>query len=298
MVNLSDYFDKIVVALPQNSEIAATSFTEGFSNHVYRLDWNGQAQCVLRIPGLDESAFFINRQCELQVLKMAAEAGLSPTLLWYDNAGALACRFVSQLPFEWTVSHCDKNIVRLAKALLRTHQLPAIDHVFCIYKVTEHYLAGIAGFLPARPELEEEYSYLKRQLNGLERVVPNSPPVLCHNDLNPKNILMDEQTYWLIDWEYTGMGDPLFDLAVVARSHNLTSPQRQRLITAYQPSLDLVDSERRIQQYGLAYALREMSWLLLKHLTTPEDPQALGFYFDFKATPKLNPFSSRTYNVE
>ncbi|REG82839.1 phosphotransferase [Marinomonas pollencensis] len=293
MVNLSGYLDKIVVALPQNSTITAIPLEEGFSNHVYRLDWEGKAQWVLRIPGLDESAFCIDRQSELQVMNMAAQAGLSPKLVWQDKMGAFACRFVTPPSFPWTVSHCDKNIIRIKELLLKTHQLPAVERVFCIYKLIEHYLTGIADRLLAKPELNQEYDYLHSQFDVLQRVIPNHALVLCHNDLNPKNILMDDEAAWLIDWEYAGMGDPLFDLAVVARSHNLTASQRQRLLAAYHPELDLADSEWRILQYGLAYALREMTWLLLKHLTTPEDPQGLARYQEFKAAPWLNPFFSQ-----
>lgn len=290
MVNLSGYFDKMVVALPQNNKIEVTSFDEGFSNHVYRLDWDGLAQWVLRVPGLDERAFFIDRQCELQVISMAAQAGLSPELLWHDDAGAFACRFVPQPSCSWTVVHSAKNIERIAKALMSAHQLPPVSHRFCIYQVIEHYLTGIAGYVTARPELAVEYAYLNDQLGLLERVVSTRTPVLCHNDTNPKNFLLDDQALWLIDWEYAGMGDPLFDLAVVSRSHNLTRHQRRALLHAYQPSLDCDESVWCIEQYGLAYALREMAWLLLKHLTTPDDPEALGFYYDFKAMPSLNPF--------
>jgi Ser/Thr protein kinase RdoA (MazF antagonist) len=40
-------------------------------------------------------------------------------------------------------------------------------------------------------------------------------PVLCHNDLNPYNILWRDQIPTLIDWEYAGKNDRYFDLASV-----------------------------------------------------------------------------------
>ena len=101
---------------------------------------------------------------------------------------------------------------------------------------------------------------------------------------------MDDQTIWLIDWEYTGMGDPLFDLAVLSRSHNLTQIQQVHLIASYDDSLDIEVTLNKIAQYSLAYSLREMAWLLLKHVVTPEDTLSLEYYYEFKATPSLNPF--------
>ena len=39
-------------------------------------------------------------------------------------------------------------------------------------------------------------------------------PALCHNDLLPSNIIADDRRVWLVDWEYAGLGHPLFiDLA-------------------------------------------------------------------------------------
>ena len=38
-------------------------------------------------------------------------------------------------------------------------------------------------------------------------------PTLCHNDMLPANVLDDGQRMWIVDWEYAGMGHPLFDLA-------------------------------------------------------------------------------------
>ena len=36
---------------------------------------------------------------------------------------------------------------------------------------------------------------------------------LCHNDLHHLNIIDHDGRLWLVDWEYGGRGDPLFDLA-------------------------------------------------------------------------------------
>ena len=45
-------------------------------------------------------------------------------------------------------------------------------------------------------------------------------PALCHNDLVHSNII-DGDPVRLIDWEYSAVGDPYFDLAIVVRHHQL-----------------------------------------------------------------------------
>jgi hypothetical protein len=40
------------------------------------------------------------------------------------------------------------------------------------------------------------------------------PPVPCHNDLHPGNILQDSQgRLWVVDWTAFGVGDPRLDAA-------------------------------------------------------------------------------------
>jgi thiamine kinase-like enzyme len=55
---------------------------------------------------------------------------------------------------------------------------------------------------------------------------------LCHNDVHSLN-LIDAGNLKLIDWEYAGIGSPLFDLASVCVYHNYGSLRRQCLLSAY-----------------------------------------------------------------
>ena len=45
--------------------------------------------------------------------------------------------------------------------------------------------------------------------------------VVCHNDVNPGNVLWDGTRAWLVDWEVAGLGHPYFDLASFTTFLNL-----------------------------------------------------------------------------
>lgn len=54
----------------------------------------------------------------------------------------------------------------------------------------------------------------------------------CHNDLSPGNILLGSQLY-VVDWEYSCIGDPVFDLAGISINFNLENEQERQLFDTY-----------------------------------------------------------------
>jgi Ser/Thr protein kinase RdoA (MazF antagonist) len=75
-----------------------------------------------------------------------------------------------------------------------------------------------------------------------EHLPPPEPARLLHGDLLGQNILRDpggDPPYGVIDWEYTALGDPAYDLAIVtrcARQPFQIPDGAQRLLEAYHGS--------------------------------------------------------------
>ena len=290
MTTLSEYLIKMVEILPSDLNVETIPFEEGFSNEVYLLRWEQIARLVLRIPSIDCDAFYINRTEEIQTMKDAASIKLSPEVAWHDGHGAFACKFVHQPSLDWTVEHKDKDVIRLAKHLAKAHRLPARKHKYSIMDVIRFYIERIESLVSNDTVLRLESEYLFSILESCTAPKKLLPSALCHNDLNPKNTLMDDEKLWFIDWEYSGVGDPLFDLAVVVKSHNLDERQMMLLLSSYNADLNINEAMLAVSEHSKLYSLREMAWLFLKHLVTPDDALSLEYYYEFKATPKLNPF--------
>jgi aminoglycoside phosphotransferase (APT) family kinase protein len=58
--------------------------------------------------------------------------------------------------------------------------------------------------------------------DAVRRVLSEEAPpreralVLCHNDVNPSNLVYDGENLLLLDWETAGVNDPFYDLAAIS----------------------------------------------------------------------------------
>ena len=80
----------------------------------------------------------------------------------------------------------------------------------------------------------------------------------CHNDLNPWNVLVCEDRWITLDWEFVGRHDPLFDLIALHQGAELDMAVLRAMLDAYNPAL-LEDTER-ISANLKNFWLREWSW--------------------------------------
>lgn len=288
MIALASYLDEIKHLIPPAAELDLQVMQGGFSNQTYLLSWQGHARCVLRTPGLDKKAFLLQPQAEKKAVNHAIEALLSPPC-WYFNgeSGVMVSQYVPQNAFDWQVCHQDLNVIRLAKALQTIHQGPSNQIDYCLQHIIETYLANTKTNLQQQnnafashlvDQLLIETDWLKNFAQPYLARIPDYVPVMCHNDLNPQNCLADEMHFWVIDWEYAGKGDPLFDIALVFASHNFNSSQKELFFQHYQRPLPSNHREATLENYQLLYKVREMAWVLLK-CATAEQAEMLEFYY-------------------
>ena len=86
------------------------------------------------------------------------------------------------------------------------------------------------------------------------------PPVFAHHDLLAGNILDDGKRLWLIDFEYSGRGSAMFDLANLSSNSGFSAAQSADLLRAYFGHTDFARAHRAIEAASL---LREALWSLV-----------------------------------
>lgn len=63
--------------------------------------------------------------------------------------------------------------------------------------------------------------------------VVDRAPVLCHNDINPSNIVYDGRRVVMLDWQTAATNNPYYDLATVALFLRLDHAATLQLLSAY-----------------------------------------------------------------
>lgn len=289
MCPLSEYLKQMSAILPDYGELDITALEEGFSNKVYRISWHHSPRLVVRVPLLNEEVFAIDRGTERRVWKMAAQQNLSPALRWHNALGVTASEFMLANTFPWDVSHTDAALRSIVRVVRQVHQLPALDWHYDVFNIMRNWLEQMVRY-DGFDKVRDDWERLNACFETLQPPQRPSVLVLSHNDLNPKNMLSDGEQVWLIDWECAGMNDPLFDLAVLTHAHHLDHEQQQLCAQALLQNALSEDERGWLEQYRKAYVLRELIWLLLKHLQTPQDLTSLECYHSLLIDPVFNPY--------
>lgn len=83
---------------------------------------------------------------------------------------------------------------------------------------------------------------------------------LCHNDPFPNNFL-DDGNVRLIDWEYAGMGDIMFDLSCVCSGYSRS--QSEDFLTQYFGHYD-TDIQHSLEQMNYVVTFWNAMWAVLQ----------------------------------
>jgi thiamine kinase-like enzyme len=201
----------------------------GYTNQNFRLH-NQQQDWVLRIPKSATNRF-IDRAAERYNQVLAGKLALSPQPSWYNPEGvSLTATLVASRGLTPGDFDDPKIVAGMVGSLQKLHRsesrfqgqvnLEALLH--------DHYE------LLTRPEqqrLRPRLQQARRVLKLLE--TSDLPYVPSHNDLVLENLLIDGTRLWLIDWEYSAMASPYWDLATLCNAAGLDLAQSRHLLQRY-----------------------------------------------------------------
>jgi thiamine kinase-like enzyme len=249
----------------EESDIAVTRLG-GLTNLVFRVDHGGE-QYVLRLPGKGTEEY-INRANEAQAAREAAKAGVSPDVLHVDSGtGVMVTRLidnaVTMSPDKF------KSIAgapaRAGEAFRRLHTSGAkFNFRFELFGMIDDYLTVLST---KDVDLPAGYHEAVREAETVRAALAARPlPVVaCHCDPLCENFLDTGKRMWIVDWEYSGMNDPMWDLGDLAVEGRFGIDQEEEMIRAYFGGQPGPGERGRIVIYKAMCDLLWTLWGLIQH---------------------------------
>lgn len=221
-------------ALFQNDSIQSVTLlkTQGFCNENYLLQTTHHTY-LLRKFKLEN-----NRKREFKVQQAAYKKKIAakPHLLDEENA-LMVCDFIEG-------DHKEKlnkqDLAQLSNLLKKLHKI----------KIRQTPLDLKKSFTSQSKELQKAFQTIRRYK------VEN---VLCHNDLNLKNILFSGKKMKFIDWEFATVNDRYFDLACVCVECNLNKKEEAYFLSRYFGRKTNVNQDK-LKAYKSIYKALCLQW--------------------------------------
>jgi thiamine kinase-like enzyme len=238
----------------------------GLTNHNYKVVLDSGDAYVVRIAGRGTELLGIDREVEHEAARLAAGCGVGPEVVELVD-GCLVTRFVEGEIVPVERMREPQTVRRVGTALACVHAAGTVRGEFDSFRVVEAYrdtALGRGGRVPDR--FDDAHALARR----IESARAGTPRRLCHNDLLNANFIDAPDGIRIVDWEYAGMGDPVFDLANFAVNHELDREGERALLEAYGGEAT-EEGERALTLMRFMSDFREAMWGVVQHAVSELD---------------------------
>jgi aminoglycoside phosphotransferase (APT) family kinase protein len=221
----------------------------GITNRNWRVRL-GEGEYVVRVCSPGTEVLGIDRDCEHEAARRAAALGIAPEIAAYlPDDGVVVTRWVEGGTLG--AEEVRARAAEVAGALRAFHAGPPLSATFWVPDLVREQLALLADVPPV----------IERALAFAEALPAPGALAPCHNDLLSANFVRDGERVLIVDWEYAGMNDPLFDLANLCVNNGYTDGDARVLLRAYFGDEDRLGDLRAMR---VVSDLREAAWGLVQ----------------------------------
>jgi thiamine kinase-like enzyme len=206
----------------------------GITNHNFQVTLGGE-QYVVRIHGTGTRLLGIDRDAERVASAGAAGLGIAPEVIAAFE-DCLVTRFVDCQPL--IPREVAEHVEAVAWALRSFHDSPTrLPARFWVPDLLQEYADRVHELGVQTPDA---YGRAATVAARIAAVLALERPRPCHNDLLTSNLIrarggtgVTEGGVLIVDWEYSGMGHPYFDLGNLSVNNDFDEQTDERLLRAY-----------------------------------------------------------------
>lgn len=259
MMHLQDIFPGEDVSKAEINQIG------GMSNKNFRVNFGGKSY-VLRVPGNGSEGMVERSNEEFNALE-ACKMGVNPEIRYFNaKTGIKLADFVENAETlnAATIQRHDnmKKIAKIYQTLHGSHI--RLKNEFNIFQEIEKYdrlMANVdAVMYEGWEEVRPQVMALEGYLNDLG--VELAP---CHNDALYENFIKAmDGTIYLIDWEYSGMNDPMADFAALFIEAGFQPENEDYILDKYFNGQIPVEAREKILCYQILWDYLWAQWTVIK----------------------------------
>ena len=187
---------------------------------------------IFRLPG-EGTEQLINRKQEKEVYSVIKKLDISDEIIYFDeNNGYKISKYYDDA--RNTNAYNREDLIKSMKILRSIHESDLkVNHYFDIENEIKKYLAlcdernaiRYSDNIETLKKIKDLIKYIKKM---------NTPEVLCHIDSNPDNyIILNNGSIKIIDWEYSGMCDPIMDISMYSIYSYYSKTEMEELLRIY-----------------------------------------------------------------
>lgn len=225
---------ELMLAVLKTNEYAVLERMGGLTNHTYKVTLHNGEEYVVRIPGEGTEEMIVRRD-EMISTKLACELGVDAEMLYFGENGAKVTRYIANavtMDAEQLKQAC--HIQQVAELFKIMHTCGKDTKVpFEVFDMAASYEKIIEE--KAVP-MFADYHQTKHEVMRVKKEIDQNfdvKKVPCHNDPLCENWVEGDGRMYLIDWEYAGMNDGMWDLADVSIEAGYNEECDQKLLSAY-----------------------------------------------------------------
>lgn len=254
----------------------------GMTNHSYKITREDGEEYLVRIPG-DGTEEMINRLDEKKSTELGCNLGIDSPLLYFGDDGRKVMKFIKDpQPMSEAIMRKRENLIQAAEIFHKLHTCGVNTGVrFEVFEMADLYEkiineGGVA--------LYADYDEVKQTVMDIKAEVDKdgkAPRVPCHNDSLIGNWVLDgDGKLYLIDWEYSGMNEAMWDLSCLSIECEYGTEEDDELLKNYYAIEGRTAGVKEKKQFIAAKMYVDYLWTLWGLTRVPFDGEFMQEYAD------------------
>lgn len=251
-----------------NDDVEANAVIEqigGLSNKNFKVTLCDK-EYVLRVPGIGSEGMVI-RSFEEQNSLQGCRMGISPDIPYFDDkTGIKLTDYIHNAETLNPATVQRRDNLRQIASIYQTlhHSNVRFNNDFNIFHEIRKYealMTEVNGTMyDGYDTIRSEIFAMEKRLNSLG--VQLAP---CHNDAVPENFIKSEDgKVFIIDWEYSGMNDPMWEFAALFLESDFSEDSQDFFLDHYYQGIVPQEVEEKILIYEFLMDMLWSIWTVVK----------------------------------